>query len=112
MFRHKYKVCGRCGAELRIDLSYYRNNYNPDKLDRYCKWCRNEYNADWNKENPERRYLHQWRYRNRQEKAKHQTYFSSSVYRGRKLPVIREILVIYKCFPIQSDRYSLRMLTI
>lgn len=62
--RIKMKTCQRCG-DLMLTDDFYKNRFNPDGLDKYCKFCRQEYNSDWVTECPAKRYIHQWRYRNR-----------------------------------------------
>jgi len=66
MFRERFKVkaCGGCGQVLTT-AAFYRNKSTADSLDHYCKGCRLGYNADWAKEHPDKRYLIQWRYRNK-----------------------------------------------
>lgn len=63
--RIKVKACQGCG-EVKTTDEFYRNKFNDDGLDKYCKGCRLGYNAEWTKKNPQRRYIHQWRYRNQQ----------------------------------------------
>ena len=65
IFREKIKIktCGGCGHVYTLD-QFYNNRFNEDGLDKYCKGCRLGYNYDWVKEHPDRRYIHQWRYRN------------------------------------------------
>ena len=62
--RLKIKVCTGCGRAKDIG-NFYKNRFNEDGLDHYCKLCRQEYYADWRTKHRDRRYLIQWRYRNK-----------------------------------------------
>lgn len=69
LFRKRFKVksCRGCGKVLTTD-EFYKNKFNEDGLDHYCKFCRQEYNSEWSRKHTDRRYLAQWRYRNKQKK--------------------------------------------
>jgi len=64
--RLKIKVCACCGR-ARIVGDFYKNRNNLDGLDHYCKECRSEFNAEWSLKRRDRRYLIQWRYRNKRQ---------------------------------------------
>ncbi|MFC1912118.1 hypothetical protein ACFLXG_03070 [Chloroflexota bacterium] len=68
--RLKIKVCSGCVRAKVID-SYYKNRFNKDGLDNYCKICRLDYNSEWCARRKDRRFLIQWRYRNKQNKINH-----------------------------------------
>jgi hypothetical protein len=67
LFREKLKikVCSGCGR-AKVVGDYYKNRSNEDGLDHYCKRCRSEFSAEWAARRKDRRYLIQWRYRNKQ----------------------------------------------
>ena len=58
-FRRPIRVrsCSSCGA-VKVIEEFYGN-------DHYCRVCRLSYNSDWTRKHPDRRYLINWRYRNR-----------------------------------------------
>lgn len=66
LFRERFKVkaCSGCGQVLTTD-EFYKNKFNADGLDHYCKGCRLGYNGEWTRNHPDRRYLINWRYRNK-----------------------------------------------
>ena len=63
--RLRVKVCRSC-LRVKVIGNFYKNRSSKDGLDAYCKSCRLEYNAIWCASNKQKRYLIQWRYRNKQ----------------------------------------------
>ena len=41
--RVEYKLCAHCGQLFAISSSFYAKSDPSDRLDYYCKECRNEY---------------------------------------------------------------------
>ena len=66
--RLRIKVCSGCGG-IKVRNNFYQNRYNEDGLDYYCKLCRREYFAEWSAGHRDRRYLIQWRYRNKTKRS-------------------------------------------
>jgi len=69
LFREKLKIkiCACC-LRAKVIGDFYKNHFNEDGLDHYCKECRSEFNAEWSAKRRDKRYLIQWRYRNKQKK--------------------------------------------
>ena len=65
--RLRIRVCSGCGR-VKLVSNFYKNRFNEDGLDYYCKLCRQDYNSEWSAKRRDRRYLAQWRYRNKQMK--------------------------------------------
>ena len=65
--RLRIRVCSGCGG-FKVVGDFYQNRFNEDNLDHYCKICRGDYNSEWSAKRRDRRYLIQWRYRNKQKK--------------------------------------------
>ena len=63
--RLKIKVCAGCGGAKTLN-DFYKNRFNDDGLDHYCKLCRQDYNSEWCAQRRDRRYLIQWRYRGKE----------------------------------------------
>lgn len=65
--RLRIRVCSGCGG-VKLVNDFYKNRFNEDGLDYYCKICRGDYNSEWSAKRRDRRYLAQWRYRNKRMK--------------------------------------------
>ena len=65
--RLQIRVCSGCGG-VKLVSDFYKNRFNEDGLDYYCKLCRGDYNSEWSAKRRDRRYLAQWRYRNKHKK--------------------------------------------
>ena len=63
----RIKVCSGCGG-VKLVKEFYKNRFNDDALDNYCKLCRLDYNSEWSAQHRDRRYLINWRYRNKRQK--------------------------------------------
>jgi len=63
--RLRVKVCRKCLRVSPIN-DFYNNRFNSDGKDVYDKNCRSEINAEWCTKHKDKRYLIQWRYRNKQ----------------------------------------------
>jgi len=53
----KVRACSRCGRVKLVNQFY--------GSDHYCRVCRLSYNSDWTRKHPDRRYLINWRHRNK-----------------------------------------------
>jgi hypothetical protein len=62
--RLQVKVCRKC-LRVKVVSEYYHNRHNQDGLDFYCKDCRLAYSKEWCTKHRDRRFLIQWRYRNK-----------------------------------------------
>ena len=65
--RLRIRTCSGCGG-VKLVSYFYKNRFNEDGLDYYCKICRQDYNSEWSAKRRDRRYLIQWRYRNKRQK--------------------------------------------
>lgn len=63
--RLRIKVSSGC-VRTKLFTDYYKNRFNEDGLDHYCKSCRIDFNSEWSAKHRDKRYLAQWRYRNKQ----------------------------------------------